>query len=182
MKVLLILSALLLSFSSLAAGYDLSRRFGISASTGWSKPILGNDFDDRADGGAVYGLYASYHVNDQSGLQLGYTRYDWTHSPTAIRVYDLMYTHRPLSDNRLTPLWGIGAGLVDIANYNVDENLKLGLRLRAGLEYAISPDLLLAGIVDFQYVNKMIGEDDNLTIGEIYALAPQLMLSFFFSK
>lgn len=182
MKVPFLLLLLFWSITSFAAGHDLSRRFGISGSAGWDKPVLGNKFDDRADGGFVFGLYASYHVNDESGFQLGYTRYDWTHSPTAIRVYDLMYTHRPLSDKRFTPLWGIGAGLVDIANYNVDENLKLGLRARAGVEYGISPDLILAAIVDFQYVNKMPGEDDNLTIGEIYALAPQLMLSFFFSK
>lgn len=73
-------------------------------------------------------------------------------------------------------------GLVDIANYNVDENLKLALRARAGLEYEVSPNWLLAGVVDYQFVNHMLGEDDNLTIGEIHALASQLILSFFFSK
>lgn len=181
MRTLAILILFLSSLNSWGK-YDLSRRFGIAFAAGRNKPILGNRFDDRADGDFVFGMYGTYHLNDESGLMLGYTRYDWSHSPTALRIYDLMYTHRPLSEKRFTPLWGVGLGLVDIANYNVDENLKLAVRARVGLEYEVSPDWLVAGVVDYQFVNKMIGEDDNLTIGEIHVLAPQLILSFFFSK
>lgn len=182
MKIILLLGTLFLSFNSFSKNYDLARRFGIAFAAGANRPILGNRFDDRAGGDFTFGAYATYQVNDESGFMLGYTRFDWAHCPTAIRLYDLMYLHRPKSESRFTPLWGIGAGLVDISNYNVDENLKLGLRARVGLEYGLSPDVLLAGVVDYQFVNKMIGEEDNLTIGEIHALAPQGILTFFFGQ
>ena len=79
-----------------------------------------------------------------------------------------------------TPIVGAGVGLVDIANYNVDDNLKLGLKLRAGIEYALSEDTILDFVIDYQFVNKMLGESDNLVIGEIHALAPQIIMTYFF--
>lgn len=165
---------------SLAEAPDFSRRFAISAAAGRNKPILGNRFDDRADGDFVFGLYGRYQINRESGLQLGYTRYEWDHSPTAARIYDLLYLHRLAPRKYFTPVWGVGVGLVDIANYNVDENLKLGLKARAGVEYTLSQNLIVDAVIDYQFVNKMIGEDDNLTIGEIHAIAPQLIFSYFF--
>lgn len=178
-KFLFVLLFLLVPIAQ-ADSPDFSRRFGISTAIGQNKPILGNRFDDRADGDFVFGLYGRYQINRESGIQLGYTRYEWDHSPTAARIYDLVYLHRLAPRKYFTPIWGLGVGLVDIANYNVDENLKLGLKARAGLEFILSKDLIVDAVVDYQYVNKMIGEDDNLTIGEINALAPQLILSYFF--
>lgn len=167
---------------AMAESPDLSNKYGISAAAGRNKPILGNDFDDRADGEFVFGLYGRYQINRESGLQLGYTRYEWTHSPTAARIYDLVYLHRLTPRQYFTPIWGAGVGLVDIANYNVDENLKLGLKARVGIEYTLSPYMIVDAVIDYQFVNKMIGEDDNLTIGEIHAIAPQLILSYFFEE
>lgn len=180
MKYLVVFLFMLASFHSWSDSPDLSRRFGISAAAGWNHPILGNRFDDRADGEFVFGLYGRYQINRESGLQLGYTRYEWSHSPTAARIYDLVYMHRLKSRKWFTPIWGLGVGLVDIANYNVDENLKLGLKARVGIEYVLSEDMIIDAVLDYQFVNKMIGEDDNLTIGEMHALAPQLILTYFF--
>jgi opacity protein-like surface antigen len=173
----------LLLLSSLplwAESPDLSKKFGLSLAAGRNKPVLGNRFDDRADGEFVYGFYGRYQINRESGLQLGYTRYEWSHSPTAARIYDLVYLHRLTPRKWFTPIWGVGVGLVDIANYDVDENLKLGLKARAGIEYTLSDNMIVDVVIDYQFVNKMIGEDDNLVIGEIHALAPQLILSYFF--
>lgn len=178
----LLLLILITSTQAFAEAPDFSRRYGISAAAGRNKPILGNRFDDRADGDFVYGLYGRYQFNRESGFQLGYTRFEWDHSPTAARVYDFVYLHRLAPKKYFTPIWGLGVGLVDVANYNVDENLKLGLKARIGAEFILSKDLLLDAVVDYQFVNKMIGEDDNLTIGEIHALAPQLILSYFFGS
>ena len=170
----------LIPLSARCESPDLSRRFGISLAAGFNKPITGNDFDDRADGEFVFGFYGRYQLNRSSGLQLGYTRYEWSHSPTAARIYDLVYMYRFTPREWFTPIVGAGVGLVDIANYDVDDNLKLGLKLRVGIEYALSNDIILDFVIDYQFVNKMLGEDDNLTIGEIHALAPQIIMTYFF--
>ena len=182
MKHLISILSLFVSLSAFADTYDLARRFGITVASGWQEPILGNRFDDRADGEAMYGLYGRYQLNQESALQFGYTRHDWHNSPTAARIYDVTYLYRTARDQGLSPVLGLGAGLVDIANYNVDENLKLGLRARAGIEYSLSPDFIFGAHVDYQFVNKMIGEDDNLTIGEMHILAPQVNLTYLLPK
>ncbi|MBA2404303.1 MAG: outer membrane beta-barrel protein [Bdellovibrionales bacterium] len=182
MKYFLLLPLIFASFNTWSDSPNLSRRFGISLAAGKNKPFTGNDFDDRADGEFVFGLYGRYQFNQESGIQLGYTRYEWTHSPTAARIYDLVYLHRLKARKWFTPIWGVGAGLVDIANYNVDENLKLGLKARVGVEFMLSSNMIVDAVIDYQFVNKMVGEDDNLTIGEIHALAPQLILTYFFGS
>lgn len=180
MKHLVLILLLLIPTLAFSDSPDFSKRFGLSVAAGWNHPITGNDFDDRADGEFVFGMYGRYQFNRSSGMQLGYTRYEWTHSPTAARIYDAVYLHRMSPRKWFTPIWGLGAGLVDIANYDVDENLKLGLKARVGIEYSADDNLILDFVVDYQFVNKMIGEDDNLTIGEIHALAPQVIMSYFF--
>ena len=181
MRFLPLLILLLLPLNSWCISPDLSKRFAISLAAGASIPIIDNEFDERADGDFVSGIYGRYQFNRSSGLQLGYTRYEWSHSPTAARIYDLVYLHRLSPRDWFTPIWGAGIGLVDIANYNVDENLKLGLKLRVGIEHALSEELILDFVIDYQFVNKMLGESDDLTIGEIHALAPQIIVSYFFN-
>ena len=79
-----------------------------------------------------------------------------------------------------TPIWGVGVGLVDITNYNVDENLKLGLKARAGIEYSTGDNVILDFVLDYQYVGKMPGERRDLGVVEMSALAPQVILTYFF--
>jgi opacity protein-like surface antigen len=180
MKKVLLLLLFFTSFYSHSSAPDFSKRWGISAGAGFNVPILDNKFDDRADGEFVFGLYGRYQINNSSGLQLGYTRYEWSHSPTAARIYDLVYMHRLTPWEWFTPIWGAGVGLVDIANYNVDENLKLGLKARGGIEYVISENIIIDFVIDYQFVGKMPGERRNITIGEMHALAPQAIMTYFF--
>jgi opacity protein-like surface antigen len=183
MFLLSIILFIAFSFSSaLADSPDYSRKFAFSLAVGRNKPILGNKFDDRADGENVFGFYGRYQFGRSSGIQFGYTRYDWSHSPTAARIYDLVYLHRMHPREYWTPVWGLGLGLVDIAHYNVDEDLKIGLKARVGAEYSLSPNMILDAVIDFQYVGKMPGEKHDMKIGDIYALAPQLILSYFFGS
>ena len=178
MKLLLFVITLL-SLQAFADSPDFSKRFGVSAAAGFNKPILGNAHDDRADGEFVSGLYGRYQFNRKSGVQLGYTRYEWTHSPTAARIYDLVYLHRMGPREWFTPIWGVGVGLVDIANYNIDENLKFGAKGRVGIEYSTGENVILDFVVDYQYVGKMPGERRDLKI-EMHALAPQIIATYFF--
>lgn len=179
MKLILLL-LFLLPFSSFAESPDFSKRFGVSVAGGWNTPVLGNRFDDRADGEFVLGLYGRYQFNRKSGVQLGYTRYEWSHSPTAARIYDLVYMHRMSPRKWFTPIWGAGLGLVDIANYNVDENLKLGAKARVGIEYSADDNLIIDFVVDYQFVGKMMGERRDLRLGEMNAVAPQAIMTYFF--
>ena len=179
MKLLFVILSFF-SLSSFANSPDFSQRFGLSFAGGFNKPIGGNDFDDRADGDFVAGMYGRYQFNPKSGIQLGYTRYEWDHSPTAARIYDLVYLHRMGPREWFTPIWGVGVGLVDIANYNVDENLKLGLKARVGIEYSTGDNVILDFVVDYQYVGKMPGERRDLGVVEMNAIAPQVILTYFF--
>jgi hypothetical protein len=60
-----------------------------------------------------------------------------------------------------TPIWGLGIGLVDA-------------------EYVLSENMIIDGVLDFQYISKMVGERRDLRPGEVYAIAPQIILSYFF--
>lgn len=182
MYYFILLLSLVFTSSVFAEAPDYTNKFAVSMAAGRNKPVLGNRFDDRADGEFVFGLYGRYQFNRSSGVQLGYTRYEWSHSPTAARIYDLVYLHRLSPRDYWTPIWGAGIGLVDIANYNVDENLKLGLKGRLGAEYSLSPNMIIDAVVDFQFVGKMAGERRDLKLGEIYAIAPQLIISYFFGS
>lgn len=180
MKWLILLLIIIYSPFSLSNSPDFSHRFGISVGGGWNMPVTGNVFDQRADGEFVSGFYLRYQVSRDSGFQFGYTRYEWSHSPTAARIYDLVYMNRLTPYKWLTPIWGVGVGLVDIANYNIDENLKLGLKGRVGAEVSLDQNLICDFVLDFQYVGKMPGERRNLDGVEMYAIAPQAILSYFF--
>lgn len=180
MKFLFLLLLLIPTLASSNAP-DFSKRFGLALGAGYDRPIQGNKFDDRADGEFVHGLYGRYQFNRSSGLQLGYTRYEWSSSPTAERVYDAVYLHRLAPRDWFTPIWGAGLGLVDIANYNVDDNLKLELKVRAGVEFETDDNFIFTLVLDYQYVNKMPGEaNGDLTIGEMYSLATQAFVTYFF--
>lgn len=179
MKFLLILLSLI-SFSASAGAPDFSKRFGFSVASGFNMPIWGNRFDRDTDGEFVFGFYGRYQFSRESGIQLGYTRYEWSRSPTAARIYDVVYMHRMEPRKWFTPIWGLGVGLVDVANYNIDNNLKIGYKARAGVEVLASENIILDFVVDYQYVGKIPGEENDFVIGDINALAPQVILSYLF--
>lgn len=174
-----LLLLLFLTAPTFADTPDFSHKFGFSLAAGRNEPIFNNEFDQKADGENVMGAYLRYQINKESGLQFGYTRYEWSNSPTAARIYDLVYMYRLAKRHWFTPILGAGVGLVDIAHYNVDENLKLGLKARVGVEYVISENMLIDGVIDYQYVGKMPGEEREITVGEMHAIAPQLILTYF---
>lgn len=150
---------------------------------GFNKPMWRNKFDRRADGKSVMSLYGRYQHNPYFGLQFGYTRYEWQNTPTASRIYDVMALYRFTGKERGSFLAGLGIGGVDIANYNIDENLKTGLRARFGYEYSLTKKFLASLNVEYLFVGKMIGESRDLQAeGEFNTLSAQVHLSYFFGK
>ena len=180
MKVLLFFLAALFTLNAFADSPDFSRRFGVSLAGGYDIPLYHTKFDKRADGEFVSGIYGRYQFSRDSGIQFGYTRFEWSDSPTAARIYDVVYMHRMEPRKWFTPIWGAGLGLVDIAHYNIDEDLKLGLKARIGIEYLAGENVVLDFVVDYQYIGKMPGEEHDLRTGDINALAPQVIASYFF--
>jgi hypothetical protein len=178
MKYLFLL--LLVPLTSWCDSPDLTHRLGVSLSAGFDIPVSGNNFDEDANGEFVAGIAGRYQLTPKSSLQLGYTRFEWSNSPAAVRLYDVMYIYRVTSLDWITPILGAGAGAVDIANYNIDENLKLGLRARLGAEWILSKEVVMDFVVDYLYVCQMPGEEGTLESNEIQAFAPQVVATYYF--
>ena len=185
----LLLSALLVSGSALAETYDLKNRFGVGGGAGWGFPMLDNDFNDAANADLTWNLHLRYHTSSPDALQLNFQNYNFEDTDIGANVIDLMWLRRINEGDKLTPIFGLGAGVADMMNIApYHDNLKFAGRARFGMEYALNPDVFLSATVDWQYIGKMpSGSDDENGIDrnslpgkEIHALVPQLNLTVFF--
>lgn len=161
---------------------NLAKRFGMGLGGGYSFPIWSNKFDDEADGGFMWNLHARYNFTAAHGIQFTYAKHDWSDTDVNANVYDLMYLNRTNPNGRLSPIWGIGAGIADLASINPEDSWKLALRAKAGIEYAFTEDLLASASIDYQYINQMPGERGSLPTGDIHALVPQVNVTYFFGN
>lgn len=178
MKRISVLALLLTSNFALAQSFDYSKKWGIGGSFGYNTPIFGNSFNTSADGGESWGAHVRYHLNQASGLELAFTKHEFADVTSALQVTDLTYFYRLSSTSRFTPVLGAGAGVVDITHYDPN-NLKLGLKLRGGAEYALNEAFSLGLNLDYQHVNKMFF-GDNLPSGNIHVLAARVGLTWYF--
>ena len=177
MKKLLALSVLI-SVGAQAQTYDYSKKWGIGGSFGYNTPIFGNPFNNAADGDETWGLHVRYHLNQKSGLEAAFTRHEFSDVRSAVQVTDVTWFNRVNPTSRFTPVWGLGAGVVDITKTD-PKNLKLGLKARAGAEYALTEAFSLGLNVDYQHVNKMFFAD-NLPSRNIHILAARVGLTWYF--
>lgn len=187
MKYLFIIG-LLLTASIQAKTYDLSDRFGIGGGGGWTFPVHGNEFDDFAESELMWNLHLRYNTTPEDGLELNYNHLEFEDTDINARVLDLTYLYRINEGDKLTPILGIGAGVADMDNIEpFHDGLKFAGKARAGFEYAFTDDLLASVFVDYQYIGKMPfngededHEDEGIPGQEIFALIPQVGLTFFF--
>lgn len=163
-----------------AQTFDYSNKIGLGASFGYNTPVFGNYLNDQADGKETYSIHARYHIDSSYGLELSFTRYEFKNSDNPFKVTDIAYFKRFMPLSRFTPIAGLGLGIVDISEYNPD-NLKLGLKLRGGLEYALNQDFSLALNLDYQHVNKMFFAD-NLPSRTAHIMAARMGLTWYFGK
>lgn len=166
--------------SAFAEDFSLEKRWGISGGAGWPVTFNNNRFDKRADGDFSFNLGLRYNFSNYDSLTVGYSRYEFDHTPTCPRVYDALYLSRINGAEKFTPVLGLGLGVADIPNYNIDENLKAASRARIGLEYAFSKNLYSSLSLDYVYISKMIGEKRTLVIGEIHVFVPQFGFQYYF--
>ena len=174
------LTALLITPMAFAETFDYSKKWGIGASYGYNTPIFGNTFNTAADADDTWGLHLRYHLNESTGLEAGFTKHEFEDTTSALQVTDVTWFKRLRATEKLSPILGAGAGVVDISHYS-EENLKLGLKLRAGVEYALSQCLSLGLNVDYQHVDKMFF-GDNLDSRNIEILSGRVGLTWYFGS
>jgi hypothetical protein len=165
MKTLLIPILLAILTPAAAKTFDLANRFGVGAQGGHAFPIQGNDFDDFPADEVMWGLHARYHLTPADALQLNYSHYEFENTDINAQVYDLLYLNRINEGDKFTPILGLGAGV----------------------EYALTDDLVVSVYGDNQYVGKMpynSEDEDDADEGfpgrEIFAVMPQGSLTYYF--
>ncbi len=171
-----LIALLALTFFSQAYSYDLAHKFGIGISGGIPIPIGGNNFNDVADAKWAASIYGRYLLTSSFGLDLGVSKEKFKNTDLNFENINLMAFCRTAGAADLSPVFGVGTGLTRIKNY-VSPSSKLSLYARAGLEYGLSHALSLAGLVDYQYVSKIMGD---MPTGRDHVLIPQLALTFYF--
>lgn len=179
MKGLFVFLALI-STSAVAEDFNYAGRWGIGGSAGYNTPVFGNIFNNAADGAETLGAHVRYHLCDSCGIEAAFTKYEFNDVKNALQVTDLTFFKRLRPVERFTPVIGAGLGVVDISDYD-PSSLKLGMKLRAGAEYALNQAWSLGLNVDYQHVNKMFF-GDNLPGRNIHALAARVGLTWYFGS
>jgi hypothetical protein len=184
---LVVLWLLVVSASALAGEtFDLKHRFGVGGGAGWTIPVLSKEFTDMAKGDMTYNIHVRYHTSHSDSLQLNFQNYNFGDTNIGANVYDLMWINRINEYDKLTPIFGLGAGVADMNHISpYRDNLKFAGRLRIGFEYALTDDLFASLTADYQYIGQMPGNANGsgrskVPGQEIHAVVPQLNLTLFF--
>ncbi len=164
--------------SAFAEDFNYAKRWGFGGSAGYSSPFFGNTFNKAADGGESWGAHVRYHLCESCGIEAAFTKQEFSDTNSALQVTDFTFFKRLRPLERLTPVIGAGLGAVDITHYN-PSSLKLGAKLRAGVEYAINQAFSLGLNVDYQHVNKMLFAA-NLPGHNIHTLGARVGLTYYF--
>lgn len=178
MKFLLAVTAFVIGQSAMAQTFDYSKRWGLGGSFGYNTPIFGNIINEMADGDISWGVHGRYHFNQQDGIELGHSRYELSDINNLVKSTDVLYFRRLNGTSRFTPILGAGAGIIEISRYNPGTP-KLGLKARAGAEYAINECFSLGLNVDYQHVNKMLFAA-NLPTRNAHLLSARVGLTYYF--
>lgn len=186
MKFLIIMMTLF-SFPAWTTTFDLSERFGIGGGGGYTFPVHGNDFDDFAENEVMWGLHFRYNMTAADGLILNFSDYEFENTDISANVYDLLYVNRINEGDKLTPIFGLGAGVADMDNIKpYHDGLKFAARARLGFEYAMSNSLFASIHADYQFIGKMPfnGEDEDTKDEafpgrEIFAVVPQITFTYY---
>lgn len=156
--------------------YDLTHKFGLGASGGFPIPIFGNAFNDVNNAKWDASIYARYHFNSALGMDLGVSHEAFKGSSVKFNNANLLAFWRTAGASDLTPVVGAGFGFTRIKNFD-PASLKLSLLARLGLEYGLCQNFSLAGLVDYQYVSKIMGD---MPDSRAHILNPQLALTWYF--
>lgn len=166
----------LAAFATTVSAYDLTNKFGLGISGGYSIPVFGNNFNSAADADFGYGIHARYHFNSTMNLELGVSRSEFEDSKIHFDNFNLLGVWRMEGTNNFSPIFGLGLGTTRIKNY-IPKSLKLAGLARAGVEYGVTQWFSVGLIADYQYISKFMGD---MPSGRTHVVTPQLALTWYF--
>lgn len=172
-----IITLILLSLISLQThAYDLSKKFGMGVGFGYPVPVWGNPFNNVADPEWSGSIYGRYHMDQSLGMELSISKQGFKETPLDFENINLLAFYRLAGAANLTPVMGLGLGATRIDDYS-PSNVKLSLLARAGLEYAFLPAMTISGLVDYQYVSKIMGD---MPTDPAHVINPQIALTWYY--
>lgn len=163
-------------FAQSAFAYDLTNKFGLGVSGGYSLPVFGNGFNHSADADFGYGVHARYHFNESFNLELGVSRQEFDDTKVLFDNLNLLGIWRMSGSSDFTPVMGLGLGGVRIKNYS-PKSIKLSGLVRLGAEYGVSQWFSVGLYADYQYVSKILGD---MPGSRAHVVTPQLGLTWYF--
>ncbi|MBC7429018.1 MAG: OmpA family protein [Bacteriovorax sp.] len=166
----------LAAFTTTASAYDLTNKFGLGISGGYSVPVFGNAFNTAADGDFGYGVHGRYHFNQSFNVDLSVSRFEFDKTALSFDNMNLLGVYRVAGAADFTPIVGLGVGLTKIKNF-VPKSSKLTALVRLGAEYGVSQWFSVGLFADYQYVSKFMGE---MPGGRAHVVIPQLALTWYF--
>lgn len=172
-----VLGMLILGVAGSVSAADLSNKFGLGIKGGYSIPVFGNSFNDVADADIGWGGHLRYFMNEYANLEVGYFRSTFDKVDIEFDTYSLMGVWRMAGASDFSPIFGIGAGVTKIRNYE-PHNLKMSALARLGVEQTMGGNFSVGLYADYQYTSKVFGDIPG-TKG-LHTVTPTLALNFQF--
>lgn len=159
-----------------ASAYDLSKKFGLGISGGYSIPVFGNPFNSSADADFGYGVHGRYHFNESFNLELGVSRSEFEDTKIRLDNMNVLGIWRMNGASDFSPILGAGLGVTRMKNFT-PKSAKLSGLARLGVEYGMSQWFSIGVMADYQYVSKLLGD---MPTTRAHIVTPQLALTWYF--
>lgn len=164
------------AFAQSASAYDLSNRFGLGISGGYSIPVFGNSFNSAADADFGYGAHGRYHFTDSFNLDFGVSRSEFKDTTLHFDNINLLGVWRLAGSSDISPIVGLGVAGTRIKNF-IPKSMKLSGLARLGVEIGVSPWFSVGLLADYQYVSKLMGD---MPDSGAHIVTPQIALTMYF--
>lgn len=168
--------ALTAAFAQSASAYDMSNKFGLGVTGGYSIPVFGNPFNSSADADFGYGVHGRYHFNSAFNLDFGVSRMEFEDTKARFDNINLLGVWRLAGASDITPIVGLGVAGTRIKNFT-PKSMKLSGLARLGVEFGLSHWFSVGLMADYQYVSKLMGD---MPTTRAHIVTPQLALTWYF--
>lgn len=175
-KKIVAVLALTVIFAQSASAYDLSNKFGLGISGGYSIPVFGNPFNSSADADFGYGVHGRYHFNEFFNLDFGVSRSEFDDTKVRFNNINLLGVLRLAGSSEISPVVGLGAAGTIIKNFT-PKSMKLSGLARLGVEFGVTQSFSVGLLADYQYVSKLMGD---MPTTRAHIVTPQLALTLYF--
>ena len=175
-KKMVAVVALTAALAQSASAYDMSKKFGLGVSGGYSIPAFGNPFNSSADADFGYGAHGRYHFNEFFNLDFGVSRSEFEDTDVRFDNINLLGVWRLAGSANVTPVFGLGVAGTRIKNFQ-PRSMKLSGLVRLGMEFGMNEWVSLGLFGDYQYVSKLMGDMPGT---RAHIVTPQLALTFYF--